>query len=152
MRAHRRQRGFTIVEVIVVVTILGILAAMAAPNMIDMIRKQRVKSAAFDVFSSLNLARSEAIKRNRTVQMRANGSDWSRGWEIADANGNVIKNQQGWDDITLNGPGAITFTATGRVSSGVTQFNLTGLNVADNAKRCITLDTSGRAASKEGQC
>jgi len=152
MRAARPQHGFTVTEILVVITIVGILAALAAPNMIDMIRKQRVKSAAFDVFSSLNLARSEAIKRNRIVRVSASGSDWARGWEIADDQGNVIKNQSGWPDMTLVGPSSITFTATGRVSSGATQFNLSGTNVAESAKRCITVDTSGRAVSKEGQC
>ena len=77
----RRSRGFTVTEMLIVVAIMGILAAIATPYMGDMIRRQRIKTAAFDVFSSLAFARSEAIKRNTTVTLTpTNAADWAFGW------------------------------------------------------------------------
>ena len=151
MGAPRKQHGFTLAEVLVVVAVVALLAAIAAPNLSDMVRKQRLKTASFDVFSSLNLARSEAIKRNRQVTMRPNGGDWSRGWAVMEGT-NVIKEQQGWDDLVMAGPGQVSFNANGRVTGAASQFALSGTDVAATNKRCITLDLSGRAVSQEGAC
>jgi type IV fimbrial biogenesis protein FimT len=144
-------RGFTLAEVLVVLTILGVLAAIAAPNMINMVRTQRIKTASFDVFSSLNMARSEAIKRNRQVTVSPVGGDWAKGWQVTDANG-VIKDQAGWDDLMLAGPAQVVFTSSGRLNGPAAAFSLTGTDVPANKNRCITLDPSGRAVSKEGAC
>lgn len=151
-RLARPMQGFSMAEVLVVLTVVGILAAVAAPNLIDMVRKQRVKTAAFDVFSSMNVARSEAIKRNRAVVVTPTGGDWARGWQIADGSGNVIKDQPGWDDLTLTGPAEVRFTSAGRLNGAAASFDLSGRDVATANKRCITLDLSGRAVSREGAC
>jgi type IV fimbrial biogenesis protein FimT len=147
-----RQRGFTLVEMLVVVGILGILAAIAAPNMTQMVRIQRVKNAAFDIFSAMNLARSEALKRNRTVTITPNNGDWARGWVAKDSANNVVQTQGGWDSLTLSGPNSIAFNPAGRSVTGMHQFMLTSANLETNAQRCITLDASGRATSKDGAC
>ncbi len=139
-------------ELMVVVGILGILAAVAAPNMINMVRAQKVKTAAFDVFSSLNFARSEAIKRNRPVTITPNGGNWALGWQINDSANTRLRDQPGWDDITLAGPAGVTFASNGRPTGAAAQFDLSAYNVATAKKRCISLDLSGRAVSKEGAC
>ena len=149
--APRSMRGFTLAEVLIVLTILGVLAAIAAPNMINMVRTQRIKTASFDVFSSLNMARSEAIKRNRQVIVTPTGGNWAKGWQVTDANG-VIKDQAGWDDLTLTGPDEVRFTSSGRLNGPTANFSLVGLDVPTNKNRCITLDPSGRSVSKEGAC
>jgi type IV fimbrial biogenesis protein FimT len=64
--AHR-YRGFTLTEAMVTVFIAAILAAAAAPSFASMIRKIRVNSISSDLASSLQQARSEAIKRNLRV-------------------------------------------------------------------------------------
>ena len=147
----RAAQGFTMAEIMIVLTIVGILAAVAAPNMINMIRANRVKTASFDVFSSLNVARSEAIKRNRPVTMAPTGGNWARGWNISDAQG-VIKDQPGWEDLTVAGPAQVVFTSSGRLNGATANFSLVGENVPPQKNRCITLDPSGRAVTKEGAC
>ncbi len=151
-RSLARARGFTMTELMVVVAILGILAAVAGPNMINMVRAQKVKTAAFDVFSSLNFARSEAIKRNRSVTLTPVGGNWASGWQIADGAGTTLRDQAGWDDLALTGPATVIFASNGRISTPAAQFNLSATNVVTAKNRCISLDLSGRAVSREGAC
>lgn len=155
MPRRRPMSGFTITEVLVVVVIVAILAAVAGPDMITMVRTQRVKTATFDLFSSLNVARSEAIKRNVLVTMTpTDGGNWAKGWRIVDANNNRIREQSGWDTLTMTGPAAVTFTGAGRLppAGGAAAFSVTSTDLALAGQRCVRLDLSGRAVSQEGPC
>lgn len=66
-RPASRAAGFTIIELMVLLSVVGILAAIAVPNMRTFIQNGRLTSAANDLLRSLQLARTEAIKRQRNV-------------------------------------------------------------------------------------
>lgn len=75
-------------EVMVVLVIIGILAAVAAPNMIGWFSKRSLDLTSREMFSNFQRARSEAITRARNVQIQIDAAnDW---YMIQDANGNVI--------------------------------------------------------------
>ena len=65
MRQRAQQQGFTLAEVIMVLAIIGILAAIAIPNFLAWQPNLRIKTAARDLYSSMQKARAEAIKTNR---------------------------------------------------------------------------------------
>jgi type IV fimbrial biogenesis protein FimT len=66
--------GFTLLELIVAISIAGILMAMAVPSFKDMIRNTRLTTYANELVTSLNLARSEAVKRGVSVSVRKSSS------------------------------------------------------------------------------
>lgn len=65
----KKKAGFTLVELMVAVAIIGIMAAVAAPGFIAWLPNYRLKSAARDVYSALQNARLLAVKENTTVRV-----------------------------------------------------------------------------------
>lgn len=149
---RRRARGFTAIELMIVVAIVAILTAVAAPYMGNMVRSQRLRTTTFDVFASLTLARSEAIKRNVSVTMAPVGGDWAKGWTVTDANGNVLKKQGAADQITIAGPANAVFNGTGRLGAAIVPFDLDAMVGSTTLHRCVSVDLSGRPVSKEAAC
>ena len=100
---HPAQRGFTAIELMVVVAIVAILAALAAPSFTPLIERWRVRDAAESLQSTLYFARSEAIKRGGNVIIAKNpntaacttaatSSECGFGWRVFfDANGNGVQ-------------------------------------------------------------
>ena len=155
LRPRGAQAGFTVTELMVVVAIVGIIAAIAAPDMAEMVRRQRVKTASFDIFAGLTAARSEAIKRNLSVQVTPVSGNWVNGFTVMDANDRLLRSQGGWESMTMVGPNLLRFNSAGRLSGagGPVQISIAAADVyGDYGKRCVTVEPTGRAHSKEGAC
>ena len=147
--------GFTTIELMVVVAVLAVIGAVAAPGMQSFVLAQRVQSLSYDLASDLMLARSEALKRSSTAQLSASGTGLEGGWRVSA--GNTVL---GWRGATAGGvqisdaPITIAFNSNGRVSAPVTQLRMT-ISAGDSpgiAKRCIQVDLSGRVRALTGAC
>ncbi len=66
----QRLRGFTLIELMMVIALVAILVTLAAPSFYDLILLQRLKSVTAQVMTDLQLARTEAAGRNLPVQVR----------------------------------------------------------------------------------
>ena len=70
-----KQHGFTLIELMVTVSILAVIAMIAAPSFTHLIERWRVRSAAEALQSTIYYARSEAIKRGGGITISAIDDD-----------------------------------------------------------------------------
>ena len=98
--------GFTLVELMVTLAIAAILLAAGMPNFSGIIKNQEIQTTARDFFAALNLARSEAIRRNTRVDLipAQDGTDWGKGWVIFVDHNNNLKPDKDDEIIFTHGP------------------------------------------------
>jgi len=77
-------QGFTLIELVATMAIVGILLALAIPSFNSTITSSRLTSYANDFVSALNLARSEAVRRGVPVTVSNNdgSKQWQSGWTV----------------------------------------------------------------------
>lgn len=156
---RRSSAGFTVVELIAVIVVLGIVSAMALPRLTD---RSAFQARGFEdeVLAALRHARALAVASGCAVQVSIAG------------NGYTLNQQTGCDvggftlavpdpatqapiyagaapvGITLNGPASFVFTTRGEVTVAGAPANVV-LNVGGNANRTITVfGTTGFAQAQ----
>jgi type IV fimbrial biogenesis protein FimT len=132
-----RRLGFTIIELLVTIAIAGVVMGLAVPSFSTAIKNNRITSQVNSMVTSLNVARSEAVKRGARVNLcKSNDGancvttgDWDQGWIIyVDQNKNnlfdaaeapPLKIQaEASGDITILGKSAIISNRAGYSSDG----------------------------------
>ena len=67
-RRHRSLAGFSLIELLITLAVLGILFMVGLPSLATWMQNTQVRNSAEAVVAGLQLARTEALRRNRTVQ------------------------------------------------------------------------------------
>jgi prepilin-type N-terminal cleavage/methylation domain-containing protein len=78
MTPHQRIRvaGFTMVELLVTIGIVGLLAALAVPTLTSAIQNSHIRAASASLQNGLAQARAEAVRLNTQVEFRLTGAGW----------------------------------------------------------------------------
>jgi len=161
MRVHRfsRQAGFTLIETMISIAIMSILLAIAVPSFAESRLASQLRSSSSSLLASANLARSEAIKRNKPVQLcvsadgkECGGGGWEQGWIVTLGKERVLQTQaaasNGFRIVEAAGVTAITFDPTG---IGATPASLKICRSTPNPgvqERVVTIDAAGRASTR----
>lgn len=155
-------RGFTLVELLIVIVIFAILAGIAIPNFAPQVANNRATAAANDLLGTLQYARSEAVKLNATVTVCSSpnpgaGSDctgatasWDGGWVVRRGNDTIRVRQRLHPSVTITGPPELAFNSAGS-TGGANNFTIT-IAGGGGPSRCVQVTLSGNATVTDGGC
>lgn len=164
-----RAKGFTLVELMIVIAIMAVLAAIAFPSFQGSMRSNRVATTSNELMAAFALARSEAIrgKYGAGVCTSANGTDcggtWNDGWlvwtdspagtsGVYDAGETVVRAIKPNRQMTMTGSAAVLgFDGRGRSIAGAKTFGVKPKDYATPA-RCLVLSATGQVRIEQKAC
>jgi type IV fimbrial biogenesis protein FimT len=155
IRPARLDRGVTLIELIFTVTILAILTMIAVPSFRDASLGSRLSSISSDLYTSVQLARSEAIKSNATLTLCAStngatcsGASWEDGWIVRNAAGNVLYAHaalpDGFTVAQAGGTASLSFQPIG-VGASAAVFTVCRDTPLGNQERLVRVTATGLA-------
>lgn len=127
MNTSSKHTGFSLLEVMVTLSIVAILSAIAIPSFEQTIRKNRANSAAEALIASWNLARAESMASGGQVSLATHAAcaakKWQCGWHIQNG-GTTIQSIEGQRMLTItnNKTNSLTFNRYGRPNIANHQF------------------------------
>ncbi len=173
----KRNRGFTIIELMVTVVILGIITTMAAPSFSRLIQRAQIDADVSVIQKAFSYARGYAVNQRIPVTVcsstdaaTCNGSgDWTAGWiaftdkltrgslDSGDEILRVWQNVLAAESATLIEQSstqvtAITFDSDGRVDGQVDLLLFPNSQCGENDARLISVRTIGRATVTVRDC
>lgn len=161
---YRRSHGFTMIELMVTVAVLGILLAVGVPSFNSFMVNSRTSALANDITSAVNLARSEAVKRATpvTVCPSSNGTTcagaWADGWMTrVDGTNEVLRVWRAPVDTadfqqTGAADPAIRFGALGQRVSDATALKIEVTGCRGNRARLVDVGPAGRISVQRVPC
>lgn len=169
--------GFTLIELITALAILGIFLAIAIPNYAAIVQNNAIRVASNDLMAALMLARTEAVKRNVPVSICATsdqnfsacGSNWRLGWLVFvnPTGGTTLVNTPTAPllrVVPINNPNItvtfspnkniITYQGTGfpSTSTGALTITIKSSSCSGNAGRNLALSITGNPTATSVSC
>ena len=159
-----REGGFTLIELIVALSIGTVLMLVAVPSFLDFQRNARLSDAVSNFVGAANAARANAMKQGiNTYMVPVTGTDWTSGWVVyADTNWNqmydagtdtlISMHAAPGSDVAISSNFAgqyLMFNGSGypRVNNG--SFVIGTMVMSNSSPRSISIkiDVSGRVRS-----
>lgn len=146
MMKDSAKKGFTLVELMIVIAVMGILAAIASPNLQNYMAQRRLNGSSRQVMSDLMASRMKAVSLNQRVKVSFASNHQYEIWNDADGS-ETVENNEGDDiekdihndyhDVTFSATANPVFQPRGTVSPGST-ITLTNSSGSKYVKVALT--------------
>lgn len=144
LNRHGNQ-GFSLIEILVTLTVIAALVTIAVPSLISYTQKNRLIGVTQQLYDSLQFARSQAVKTNSTIYVSfTTGSNWCYGINSGTSCSCTVANSCGLGATSAANSTSLTMTASGLNSSSVKFEPNHG---AANANSTITFTTGDSSAA-----
>ena len=148
-RASRRtQGGFTLIELMIVIILLAVIAAIAVPGFQTLLENNQVTATSNRLVGSLNFARSEALREGRQVTVQAMGGDWDKGVEVV-VDGTTLRRAEFSNSRMSITGNSVTFRGNGLATANE-QVRLCGDSGSND--RLIEISRGGQVTTKQESC
>ncbi|WP_070884488.1 GspH/FimT family pseudopilin [Pseudomonas argentinensis] len=147
MPKYRHQLGFTLIELMVVVALLGIFAAIALPSFSSLIKNNRVQGDSAELQSLLAYARSEAVTRRTIVTF----SNTQGVWAASITSGNTTTTLRSFTANTVNvsaNPTSVAFRPDGTASAAAKFTLCSGTDFANGYEVAVAITGSSRLSQR----
>ena len=140
--------GFTIIEIMIVIAIIGIMVGIAAPNFMDYLKSRRLSGATMQMFVDLMNARQQAVTQNKWVSLRIENTHQYKIFTDGNKNGaidtgeNVVTRDlhPDYGDVTFTTAAGTIFAFYPNGTAGSATLGLAGAS----GSKSITISTAGR--------
>lgn len=165
---HGIRDGFTLVEVMIAISVMAILIFGGVPSFIQLIRDTSVSTQSNSLVAAIGLARSEAVRRGVEIHLTAvtdgkNETSWNNGWVVwvdnnhdgSRENSEILRDFKAPDgNLSLDkNITDIIFNSQGEISGGYTytfQFKPSGCH--EQEQREIKVKSTGRSSITKVDC
>ena len=157
----RAAKGFTLIELMITLSVLAIILSLAAPSFSTMLQDNRIGALSSELQGAIQLARAEAVKRRTNVIICRrnaagtaceNGTNWGAGWLIQQVSGDVIKVWDPATAIAITGPNAgVTFRSSG-MTTAAGNFSVTVSSCTGTQYRTINVSATGTTRLEKAGC
>jgi type IV fimbrial biogenesis protein FimT len=154
--AMKNIKGVTLIELMITIIVLGVLVFLALPSYTIWMQNTQIRTAGEGILSGLMLARSEAVRRNTSIELRMNAAS---GWTaIVSGTGEVIQSRTaeegtahavvtitpaGADRVTFSGLGRVALNDDGSASITAIKVDSNRIPAAESRELCVMVNATG---------
>lgn len=150
----KKESGFTLVEMLAVTIIVGVVSAIAVPNLLGQLYKARITDGVASIKGAIEEAKKQAVRNSRScsITIADNGAGRFTIQTTAGSNQCLLENRtlpedvtvaisDSVDEITINSKGNIDYTNGGAdTSSSPREFTVSHSNLGTSNEKCVRLE------------
>jgi type IV fimbrial biogenesis protein FimT len=155
MTRRAASSGFTLIEILIALSIAALLLMLALPSFSTFLRNSEIRSTTESIANGLRVAQSEAVRRNKSVSFTLVGGGSSPSWEVKQISPNLViqaySQQEGGTHVNVValpvGAVSVAFNRLGRVvpvaagTPAIQQLTIRSSIAAD--ARALQVDVGG---------